>query len=83
VLRVWEGERYLGDVLLDGNNRIWRHARTIPSDVVLRVLVAFTRQGETGGQMVRQRDGQSYLWHVVGAVAATADESECELAAAG
>ena len=52
VLRVSEGERYLGDVLLDGSNRVWRRADTIPADVVLKVLVGYSRQGETCGRVV-------------------------------
>jgi hypothetical protein len=69
VLRVAEDGRYAGDVLLDGNNRVWRHARTIPADVVLRVLRSFTRQGEVCGTLVRNSDGQRYEWFVVGAMA--------------
>jgi hypothetical protein len=81
VLRVSEEGRYAGDILLDGAGRVWRHAKTIPADVVLRVLLSFTRQGEVCGQLVRRSDGQTYHWFVVGALPAA--EGECELRVAG
>jgi hypothetical protein len=75
VLRVSEGERYVGDILLDGQGRVWRHADTIPSDVVFKALVQHTRQDETCGKLVGRKDGRSYLWYVVGGLAgASADQ---------
>lgn len=68
VLRVSESGRYVGDVLLDGRKRLWRRADTIPADVVLKLLIAFTRHGEVCGQLVGLSDGRPYLWHVVGAL---------------
>src|SRR4051794_23383281 len=76
VLRVSEGERYLGDVLLDGGNRVWRRADTIPPDVVLKILVGYSRQGEACGRVVGRGDGRVYLWFVVGALPGTTGEGE-------
>jgi hypothetical protein len=82
VLRVCEEGRYSGDILLDANNRVWRHASTIPPDIVLRVLLSFTRQGEVCGELVRRSDGRNYLWFVVGAVADEVNDNESENEAA-
>jgi len=91
VLRVADEGRYAGDILLDANNRVWRHARTIPSDVVLRVLLSYTRESEVSGELVRQRDGRTYQWFVVGALAdgegegneINSDDSEIDFRVAG
>ena len=85
VLRVSDEGRYLGDILLDGRNRVWRHAKSIPADIVLRALLAFTRQGELCGRLARKSDGRTYLWFVVGAVEEGTSEGEGqnELKAAG
>jgi hypothetical protein len=68
VLRVSDGSRFVGDVVLDANNRVWRRAVTIPSDIVLKAVVAFTRQDEACGRLTSRGDGREYLWHVVGAM---------------
>lgn len=68
VLRVSAGERYLGDVLLDARGRVWRKAGPIPADVVLKALLAFSRQGEVCGELVGRLDGRTYVWFVVGAL---------------
>jgi hypothetical protein len=47
---------------------VWRHADTIPADVVLKTLVAVRRQTELCGRFVGRTDGRVYLWYVVGAV---------------
>jgi hypothetical protein len=65
VLRVAAGEQYVGDILLDGKNRVWRHADTIPTDVVLKVLLAFARRGDSCGQVISRRDEQTYSWVVM------------------
>ncbi|MGL4553124.1 MAG: hypothetical protein ACRC33_18315 [Gemmataceae bacterium] len=65
VLRVAAGEQYVGDILLDGKNRVWRHADTIPADVVLKTLLAFARRGDECGQVVSRRDDQTYTWVVM------------------
>ena len=64
VLRVLREGRWIGDVLLDRRGRVWRHVESVPPDVVLKVLAAFTR-GETCGELVGRRDGLAYRWHEV------------------
>jgi hypothetical protein len=71
VLRVARGDRYVGDVLIDRKGRVWRHADTIPSDVVLKAMLA-RRRGDVCGQLVGLRDGRVYSWVVVGATAEAA-----------
>lgn len=68
VLRVAEGERYIGDILLDDRDRVWRSADTIPSDIVLKALVQYTRQGETSGRLISRQGQRVYYWFTVGAV---------------
>lgn len=65
VLRVAAGEQYVGDILLDRKDRVWRHADTIPTDVVLKALLVFSRMGTMAGQVVSRRDGQVYSWCVM------------------
>ena len=72
VLRVAVEGRYLGDILLDAGGRVWRHADTIPADVVLKAMLAHGRRGEVCGQFVGRKDGQTYSWFVVGALAEAA-----------
>ena len=72
ILRVAVEDRYLGDVLLDANGRVWRHADTIPPDVVLKAMLAHGRRGEVCGRLVGRTDGRSYNWFVVGAFAEAA-----------
>jgi hypothetical protein len=62
VLRVAAGEQYIGDILLDGRNRVWRRADPLPTDVVLKILLAYSRRGESFGQVSGRRDGQLYSW---------------------
>lgn len=66
VLRVLAGDRYLGDILLDRKGRVWRKATTLPADVVLKALVAFTRRGEQRGVVVGLKDGGEYSWYLLG-----------------
>ena len=77
VLRVSEGERYVGDILLDGEGRVWRHADSIPSDVVFKALVEHVRKGETCGALTARKDGRTYLWYVVGGLAEAAAGEDC------
>jgi hypothetical protein len=63
VLRVTHGDRWVGDILIDAKQRIWRHADTIPRDVVFKVLFAFTRQAEAGAVIGRDT-GWTYAWQV-------------------
>ncbi len=67
VLRVAQGEHYVGDILLDRKGRVWRHADSIPSDVVLKALVAHRRSHELFGQVIGLHDRRTYSWVVVGA----------------
>ena len=62
VIRVAAGEQYVGDILLDRRHRVWRRAEPLPADVVLKILLAYSRRGETCGQVVGLRDGQIYSW---------------------
>ncbi|MFO0881673.1 MAG: hypothetical protein U0840_30615 [Gemmataceae bacterium] len=66
VLRVAQEERYVGDILLNQRGRVWRHASSIPADVVLKVLVAHRRQGDLCGQFLSRLDGRNYRWFLVG-----------------
>ncbi|MFO0844837.1 MAG: hypothetical protein U0797_20970 [Gemmataceae bacterium] len=68
VVRVAQGDRYVGDILIDLRGRVWRHADTIPGDVVLKAHLA-RRRGEGFGQIVGLRDGRVYSWVVVGTTA--------------
>ncbi len=70
VLRISQGERYVGDILLDRKGRVWRHADTIPSDVVLKAMIAHTRHEDTCGSITSRSDKRMYLWYVVGGLAA-------------
>jgi hypothetical protein len=69
VLRVSAGDRYLGDILLDGRDRVWRRADTIPAEIVLKALAAHTRGAERG-EVVGRLDGQEYRWFLMGSEAA-------------
>ena len=65
VLRVRHGERWIGDILIAGRQRVWRHADTVPADVVLKILFAFTRQTmPTSGQVVGRDTGWVYSWEL-------------------
>ncbi len=65
VLRVTAGERYLGDILLDRKNRVWRRADTIPPEVVLKALLARARRGDEGG-VIEARSGEVFTWFLMG-----------------
>jgi len=65
VIRVYQGPRYSGDILLDGRQRVWRRANTIPPDVVLKALIAWSRRGEVLGEIVSRADGRIYRWQLL------------------
>jgi len=65
VLRVASGDRYLGDVLLDRKGRVWRRADTIPPEVVLKALLARTRDGHEAG-VIEARSGERFNWFLMG-----------------
>jgi hypothetical protein len=62
VLRVAAGEQYIGDILLDSRNRVWRRAEPLPTDVVLKILLAYSRRGESFGQVTGRQTGQVFTW---------------------
>jgi hypothetical protein len=72
ILRVALDGRYLGDILLDGKGRVWRHADTIPADVVFKAMLGHNRRNELCGELVGLKDGRNYTWFVVGAFAEAA-----------
>jgi len=82
VLRVMRGGLWVGDVLLDRKGRVWRHVPSIPTDVVLKAVSAFTR-GEGRGELTGRRDGLVYGWYeVVEQVAVKETDVTAELAEA-
>ena len=64
VLRVRHDDRWIGDILIDNKQRIWRHADTIPRDVVAKVLFAFTRQADPAGAVIGRDTGWTYSWQL-------------------
>jgi hypothetical protein len=66
VIRVAVGSFFVGEIHLDAQNRVRRRADTVPSDIVLKVLVKLTRQGDTCGKLVGRKDGREFYWYVVG-----------------
>jgi hypothetical protein len=82
VLRVARGEMYIGDILLDRKGRVWRHADTIPSDIVLKAMIQHNRSDETCGTLTSRTDGRAYLWYVVGGLEGAA-AAEPEFTATG
>lgn len=66
IVRVHDTGRHVGDMLIDRRNRVWRHADTIPTDVVMKILIAVSRRDETRGEMFGRGDGRPYAWHVLG-----------------
>jgi hypothetical protein len=60
------GAEFVGQILLDTRDRVRRHADSIPSDIVLKILIEYTRHGEQCGKLVGRKDGRLYYWHVVG-----------------
>jgi hypothetical protein len=66
IVEVFKDKAWLGDIFISDDERVLKRGPEVPRDVVLKVLVAMTRQDETAGA-VRGRDGQAYTWQVVGA----------------
>lgn len=77
VLRVGTADLFVGDILLDQNLRVRGHATSVPSDIVLKVLVANTRQGETCGKLTG-RDGLEYFWSLIDAAKELSEETRQE-----
>jgi hypothetical protein len=70
ILRISQGGCAVGDVLLDGLERVLRRDAAIPRDVVLKALVLYTRRHVLIGEVVSREDGRTYAWDVL-------DEDEC------
>jgi hypothetical protein len=72
VVRVMVGSDWIGDVHLDGRNRVRSRAASVPADIVLKLLVQATRRGESDGVLVGgPKDSREFTWFVV------APEQDC------
>jgi hypothetical protein len=84
VIRVAAGSFFIGEIHLDEQNRVRRRADTVPDDIVLKVLIQVTRQGDTCGKLVGRKDSREFYWHVVGTplpdLADASDNETLELA---
>ncbi len=80
-VRVGTATEFVGEIELeeiDGRWVVRRHARRIlPRDVVLKVLVQFSRHEETFGKLIG-RDGRAYFWHVGSAQGEDMDADELD-----
>ena len=65
ILRISQGGCVVGDVLLDGLERVLRRDAAIPRDVVLKALVLYTRRNVLLGEVVSREDGRTYAWDVL------------------
>jgi hypothetical protein len=65
TIRVFANGMLLGSVLLNEDNRVLRRTPDVPREVVLKVLVQFTRCEEVDGH-VTSRHGEVYRWRVRG-----------------
>ena len=71
TIRVARGPQFIGEILLDDKEQVWQHATCIPRDIVLKVLVLYTRRAQTCGKLTGLKDKLDYYW-------LTADEDEGE-----
>jgi len=65
TIRIFTSGFLLGSILLNEDNRVLRRTPDVPREVVMKVLVQFTRCGETAGR-VTDRDGELYSWRLRG-----------------
>src|ERR1700722_10946362 len=65
ILRISEGDFVVGDVLLDGLERVLRCDAGVPRDVVLKALVLYTRRNILIGEVVSSTNGRTYAWDVL------------------
>ena len=65
LLRISEGEFAVGDVLLDGLERVLKCVAGVPRDVVLKALVLYTRRNQLLGEVVSRENGRTYAWDVL------------------
>src|SRR5258708_38829943 len=60
LLRISEEGFPVGDVLLDGLERVLKRDAGVPRDVALKALVAYTRRGQLVGEVVSRENGRTY-----------------------
>ena len=65
ILHVTRGKVFLGEIILDGKDRVRQADHGIPRDVVLKALVLYTRGNDLTGS-IDGRDGKSYRWQFIG-----------------
>jgi hypothetical protein len=65
LIRISEEGFPIGDVLLDGLERVLKHDGRIPRDVVLKALVLYTRCGQLVGEAASRENGRTYAWDVI------------------
>lgn len=65
ILRISEGGFPVGDVLLDGLERMLKSGAGVPKDVVFKALVLYTRRGQLIGEVVSRENGRTYAWDVL------------------
>jgi len=65
TVRVFAQGVLLGSILLNEDNHVLRRTPDVPRDVVLKVLVQFTRCEEQDGRVLG-RNGDVYAWRVRG-----------------
>jgi hypothetical protein len=64
ILHVTRGKVFLGEIIMDGRDRV-RHAdQRIPKDVVLKALVQYTHGDDLAGA-IAGRDGKRYGWQLI------------------
>jgi hypothetical protein len=64
ILHVTRGKVFVGEIALDEHDRV-RHADSdVPRDVVLKVVVEYTR-GEGWSGSIPGRDGKKYRWQLI------------------
>jgi hypothetical protein len=65
IIHVARGKVFVGEIILDAQDRV-RHAdRGIPRDVVLKTLVTYTRTDDVSGPLLGA-NGKSYRWQLIG-----------------
>ena len=65
ILRITEGDFVVGDVRLDGLERVLECDAGVPRDVVLKALVLYTRRNVLVGEVVSRENGRTYAWDVL------------------
>ncbi len=65
ILRITEGDFVVGDVLLDGLERVLTCDAAVPRNVALKALVLYTRRNVLIGEVVSRANGRTYAWDVL------------------